>query len=296
MKTFKQFITERRSSELGEEAALRLIEERCSQYLEGLRSGDHGLIYRGMGGGFKYGFVNPTQGKRKSSNTTNYYTEIIDYSWPEQYPDRSKSIICSTSKDHAETYGSLFIVFPFDDAKIAYVDAPDFWFGFPKIKNKAGLHNLKEFNTFMDEFTDSFYRLISVKGGEIMEEDKKKIQSIDSTEKDTLENILTFFDFFDRNIMGIVGLNTYIELLEGIQDKQIVIDVMNNFKESGFDTIKEFVFSLFNPRENNITLVDVDNYKMNISAKREVWTDSRSILVDHDQLKAVNDKFNLNIL
>lgn len=70
--------------------------------------------------------------ERKSANTSNHYTVIIDEALrldDSNHPLRSKSIICANyhNKAHAENYGKLFAVIPFNEAKIGVTSSDDIW-------------------------------------------------------------------------------------------------------------------------------------------------------------------------
>ncbi|VVC05804.1 Uncharacterised protein [uncultured archaeon] len=58
-----------------------------------------------------------TPHKRRSKNTSNYYTMLLSNlpNWKE-YPRRDYSIICTTKPQYAQNYGHLYYVLPFDGA------------------------------------------------------------------------------------------------------------------------------------------------------------------------------------
>lgn len=68
---------------------------------------------------------------RKSRNTENFYTLLIDNSpqWS-KFPKRSNSFVCSSSETTASSYGTCYLVLPFDGAKIAVCPHNDFWSSF----------------------------------------------------------------------------------------------------------------------------------------------------------------------
>lgn len=75
--------------------------------------------------------VDPSKTERKSQNTTNQYTSILD-NHPEMkdWPKRSRSYIASTSRNQASDFkGSEFtyMLIPFDGVKIGFVNEPDLW-------------------------------------------------------------------------------------------------------------------------------------------------------------------------
>ena len=96
-------------------------------------------IYRGMGTSNlnlnwkKPRLIKPGPGRpRKSANTYNYYTLIINNSpdW-KYFPKRE--IICTTESAFAEGYGNVYRVYPKNGAKIGICPEDDIWgskFGF----------------------------------------------------------------------------------------------------------------------------------------------------------------------
>lgn len=86
-------------------------------------------LWRGMSGTGEAYVINPADGSRKSANTWNYYTMIFDHLLPEEFPRRSKSIICGNTANsgYAGSFASnsedgknrgLYAIFPYDDTKI----------------------------------------------------------------------------------------------------------------------------------------------------------------------------------
>jgi hypothetical protein len=110
------------------------IEGRCSDALEACSNGK--MIFRGTRiNTLPVMLVDPSASQRKSANTENYYTLLIDNlpSW-QNYPKRSKSLICSTSRHVAELFsqdndknGGVYIVLPFNGAKIGICPQRDIW-------------------------------------------------------------------------------------------------------------------------------------------------------------------------
>ena len=74
--------------------------------------------------------IDPSLKQRVSVNTHNYYTVLMDNlpSWQE-YPKRSRSLICSTSLYTARGFatGEPYNIFPIDGAKIAVCPRLDIW-------------------------------------------------------------------------------------------------------------------------------------------------------------------------
>lgn len=105
--------------------AVELLNKHCR---ESLATIEHPL-WRGMRNHTKpIVMIDPSTGERRSTNTTNYYTQIMSHSpYFEGWPKRNKSLICSTSIDGAGGYGCLYAIFPFDGAKIAVCPSWDIW-------------------------------------------------------------------------------------------------------------------------------------------------------------------------
>jgi uncharacterized protein YlzI (FlbEa/FlbD family) len=103
------------------------LQEHCSEFL------DNNLttpLYRGSRKGYGIGvkIIDVSVGTRKSENTTNHYTILMDNSkYYKDWPKRSKSLICSTLKSKAGMYGQVFCIIPFNGTKIAITEDEDIW-------------------------------------------------------------------------------------------------------------------------------------------------------------------------
>lgn len=102
---------------------VKLIKEKCDV---------KNYLYRGFEDDGDYYIIDGSKGERVSKNTTNYYTLILDQIFAtgsayKNYPLRSKSIICSTSKKTASHYGNVYVVLPFKGVDIGYIGSDDIW-------------------------------------------------------------------------------------------------------------------------------------------------------------------------
>ena len=125
---FKDYLTEDQyKTETDAQGAWELLNKHCKDALKDLER----PIVRGMkgfDGGF--GVLHGEVGGRKSRNTTNYYTVILDAVLPKEFPKRSGSIICANwqNRSHAAAYGGrLFAIIPFDGVKIGVCPDSDMW-------------------------------------------------------------------------------------------------------------------------------------------------------------------------
>ena len=238
----KQFLLqEGRSKEISEEEAIDLIKKNCQQSLKGTP------IYRGIRTTDLYFSIDPKSGKpRKSANTRNYYTLINDNS-PEwkPYPKRSRSIICSTDADGVGGYGNPYAVFPYDGAKIGVCPKRDYWVSF--------LKTLGEY-TSLDEFNNILYKLINTKA------------NIYGFNDSSYKNIVDSFKTFD------MFMKDSPKLLESIKNDYVMFKDYDPEKI----TFLEYVQKLLSPKPNVFKLKKSGD---KLPKEREVWTDSKSVLV-----------------
>lgn len=131
--TFKQFLSEQNPPEqykrsISGEEVIEILRTKCKDFLAG--SPDRPLV-RGMSGSDESYIVHGEAGGRKSANTTNHYTAILNHTLGKKgYPLRSKSIICGNmeNKEYARGFGdNLFAIIPFDGVKIGVCPTFDLW-------------------------------------------------------------------------------------------------------------------------------------------------------------------------
>lgn len=80
--------------------------------------------------------INPSEHNRHSLDTNNIYTLIMDNSteW-EDFPSRSNSIICTSSKDYASMFGEVYRVIPLNrNAEFGICDTKDIFDAFVGLK------------------------------------------------------------------------------------------------------------------------------------------------------------------
>ncbi len=111
-------------------------------------------VFRGIEGGPAYGYIDPSNFKRESAHTKNYYTLIIDNSdkWSE-YPDRSKSIVCTTGQRAASNYGDTYLVIPEGSPKVGIAPARDIWFSFDQKLREINLSTLSVLNEVIHDLS-----------------------------------------------------------------------------------------------------------------------------------------------
>lgn len=104
---------------------------RCETALDALDNGVR--IYRGVGSEPENIRFKPqmSQGYRKSANTDNYYTLILDHmeSW-KPYPPRSASVIATLDRSYARGYGTPYLLIPEGNPNVGVCASRDFWDSF----------------------------------------------------------------------------------------------------------------------------------------------------------------------
>jgi len=219
------------------------------QYKEAiLKQKDYKQIYRGMKDTGNIIVADGNQLERKSANTENYYTLIIDNSpaWKE-YPKRSKSFICTTEASVADAYASnilgkkaVYKVIPLENQNIAACTRSDFWFSFQRGMKKYGLYdinsaldpNIDDLSSLNDALHRSSEKLI----GKTLDQDTYESfrNGISELEK-RIKNIDTSrLVMNDPNWQLFVGaVKPYLEKMDLIQYLEMVLDPKLNFIEIG---------------------------------------------------------------
>jgi len=225
-------------------------------------------IYRGVYGDEKISLSNfmvydPKAIERKSANTQNFYTWIIDNSpqWKD-FPKRSKSLICATDREIADNFGEvLYRVIPFDNAKIGKCSTSDFWqaFNFP-FKDVDG-HELS-----LDDFN-----------------------SMLSSTYDLLYNDIYFGNCKDKECF-LSNLKKMLKKLNSLSDDEL-LEIRKKYKNPlwiDLEFIKKLprtmkgIQKIFDPKENSIDLYEYNDFKKLHGFETEVWTDSKSLFIQID--------------
>ena len=187
MRLQQYLITEGRSKDIPNYTVDKLLRKNCMDAVNSYRKGNG--IFRGVDGGGQYLFVNPSVGKpRKSRNTQNYYTLMVDNSpkW-KGYPKRSQSLICTTNSDVANSYGNPYAVFPYDGAKIGVCPDVDFWASF----EQTGVTSASAMNQIISElYTEIDNETFMPKTYKDMLKGFKEIDTYYKDKKDVFNSII----------------------------------------------------------------------------------------------------------
>ncbi len=251
----------------------KIIEENCKNF-----SWDDAPILRsvlGLGEGIT--IIDPKKYNRKSRSNKNYYTYLMDHSerWKD-YPKRSKSLICSLTSPM--WLNDLYRVIPFDGAKFGVCSKHDIWYSFNSFQHNIlpFLSNINDLNTFYfknvfddipDDTYESFKKRIDLIG--------EKIKSEKSFKYDIeQEKIIT------RKLMNTVNNHLFVDFFKEIKE----------YYDNG-KTIHDYFDDVLDPIENGFKLLDykeVVNIGEKLELGREIWTDSKCILVSVKYLNENN--------
>jgi len=242
-------IKEIRSKMLTEQEAIDIINKNCSIILDKYKRHPDWKIYRGLKLAGNWIFTDPAKGQPRHSKGRigDYYTLLMDNlpNW-KKYPKRSRSIICTTSQRDAKTYGSVYVVFPFNNANFGVCQDSDIWLGF---KNSIG--NLRIF-----------------------------VRDLKNILETTLSKSNLKFDK-DWNTLT----KAFKESEEYIKSDKIPDTILNSYKQNFHNWIndigngKTYINTFMNymsPSKNKFALTKDPT---NVTRGRELWTDSKCVLV-----------------
>lgn len=237
-----EFLSEGRSKSVNEKKFIQLLNEKCSDAYN-----SKSKIYRGVSNDDDFLYVDPSKSKpRPARNAYNNIYNLIfsnHKTWA-KYPKRDMSIVCSTSEKKAARYNNVYVVYPFDGAKIGVCPEEDLWQSF---KNN--------FDMSLNGVTaDIEYTIDDVVG------------SLDWTL--SYSELIRLFDMIDKNIDNVDKLST----------RQFLKTI--GYLKNGIWTKKKFIDCItdkLNPDKNGFDLKTAGDKLPN---NREVWTDTPCVLVN----------------
>jgi hypothetical protein len=233
--------------------AKQLIQDHCQIIIK-----NNYYIYRGIPNNSKYLFGNAVfDPPRKSANTFNFTTLIIDNSplWA-KYPKRSKSYICSTDKLCAETYGTLYRVYPFDGANIGICPTRDIWWSFRSTLTGTNCQSLDVLNTVLRRI------FLEVLNRDHVDESFVDLKTACADIDAVLAKCNYDFDIFD---------NKYNMLPE------TCFTLLNQLTRNRDSLLQELI-KILDPIKNNFSHIKLTKTKSTpLPFNKEVWTDSPCI-------------------
>ena len=217
-------------------------------------------FYRGLSGNrasVLYG--DSSKGRlRKSANTTNYYTMLFDHILPswKDYPDRSRSWICTSSHYYASGYGSTYYVFPIGNPNLGVCPRRDIWGSFtPRFGSLPG------FNVMLVKIS----KILKVPRGATVERINNLFDKINELSDEYIDDVLCK-KFNDSNY-GNIGNSS--RFMKGFIE----------YRKRGGSFI-DYVDKEMSPSENNFHLISLDEYASNYGLDdNEIWFSGPSYFV-----------------
>jgi hypothetical protein len=250
----RKFINEGRSKSITIEEAVEAIKNKCTDFIK-----NGSIVYRGVDDARDAALiVSPANFERKSRNTSNYYTLLMDNlpAW-KSYPKRSKSIICATDIEYASNMGYAYRVYMFDGSKIGVCPTNDLWESFG-----LDVDSLEIFN-------DCIGMMIN------------KFTDYDDSDIVTYNDLLQLFNKFDEHKSSFnIDRHTFPTFFD--------FKLFEPYFETDVKLI-DFAKEILDPERHKFKLENTKTFK-NVD-HREVWTDGTSILLNNKIAKDAMESF-----
>lgn len=248
-----QYDTKGRTKKLEFDDAVKTVYSKCMKSWKNWDTNREGLFRGNVSLDSTFAYVEPSKFNRKSANTTNHYTLILDNmkKW-KKFPDRSKSIVCSNHW-HGSYGGNKYLVLPFDGSRIGKASTPDLWGSFEKTLKM----DLDTFNIYLDRG----YK-------EIMNK-PLKVDSYQQLMKDLDAMWNKFLTLSEIQKGKIMAHNKVFHYMHG---------------EGGYTGFDEYFNDVFDPARAGFDLMKAGDKYGTVggagSNKRECWTDGNCVLID----------------
>lgn len=275
MKTFKQFLLEAsvgegiKYTELTEDEVIEELRKHCSKSLKLGAQFWRGLTDKAPR---NYSIADLSLTERRSENTTNFYTIILD-NHPEmkKFPKRSKSLIFTSSASIAHGYGDVYAVFPYDTSMLGECPKSDMWSTQVSISDSVSTR-IESLNYFWT----AFFSAVGVRSAEVT---------------------FASFETADQKLKGddpeyLGALKIFLDRLKSDFDYRFTeLDykkLESKLKKNFLDT----VFEMYSLEYTNFQLVkpytEADN-------NREYWCSGKVILIKQSLVDDILEKCNENI-
>lgn len=273
-----------RSESLNFQEAKKIYKQNCKKHTPQSQE-----IYRGTSSSsYSYGYINPSNYNRSSTGSVgNHHTLLMDNlsSWKD-YPERSKSIVCSMSKRVARRYGSVYVVIPYDNEKVGIAPEYDIWQSFEK-----GIEKYLPFfvSTWLTGFNKVLNFLFVIYKG--VERNTNGLSD---------DNFLKFWKQIEQISKNIDDIFNKIKKMKNDEEYRTNFSLSGKFSNSRyfnstFRSVKTIVEENINLK-NRIKKAfdpDVNNFKLKKYGKvfytedkdNEVWISGPCLLIKHSEYK-----------
>lgn len=262
MSKFYQYINESygisRVEPISESDAKDSIRYNCK------KSAENTPIYRGVksfGNPFGFGNSENMEELRKSANTANYYTLIIDNSkeWS-SFPKRSKSFVCTTNIKYAGNYGNIYRVVPFDGTSIGVCPKGDIWDSFPRIESLSTINDV-----------------ISL-AASMLDLDIKKMQNDYKYLLKSLDKIGE--DYWNAREKG--SEPNWLKM-----QSFTIIPFFKKFDKSGMK-FSDYFISALSPKQNKFKLIKAGN---KVPTSKEIWFQGKAVFIKLEQANEIASNY-----
>ena len=207
---------------------------------------------------------------RKSANTQNYYTLIVDNDprWKE-YPKRGKSFICSTASYIADAYGVIGLVIPFDNANVGICPEEDYWLSFK--------------TSFMDlQIADAFEGLDTLNDFANM-----LLQAHDLSSA----NVQTISEL--KAIFSKITFDSTQKIINNSDDKYVKKQAENYSdqieKLKKFDSLYDMYYEVLSPTKNKFKQSKASSIK-NLGNETEIFIEGKCLFLTNNFYNDLNDE------
>lgn len=204
------------------------------------------------------------QKNRKSANTLNFYTPIINEhpSWKD-FPKRN--VICTLNNTYADYYGVVFKIFPKNGTKIGICPSEDVWGSFSQINRK--------FSEGIEELLCLFMEVLGYNCSKFKQIEISSLSGV----KRFCEKIENYVVQFSQKDLDDIKKNKYDK--NKIYSKGALMEFNRKFSIEDFRKGKKLFDFIVNDyiTPNRFKVADIASLKSN--GKSEVWFDSEYIAI-----------------
>lgn len=214
-------------------------------------------LYRGMkntdGGAF---IIEGEKGTRVGTHDTNHYTLIIDHMLKQgNHPLRSKATIVTNNRTVANTYGTLFAIFPYDDVQIGMLPTSDLWNVDIRIGTKR--YPLIGLSDFFAKYS---------KNPKTYDDIVDDLSKILEKERDSIE------DYDEKN------------LYKMFYDDYLAMKIMPFSKADKKDVVDKVLIQAFDPdKAMNVKFGTLD--QLDITNSHEFWFSGKCVAIELEEYK-----------
>lgn len=230
-----------------------------------------------------YGIVRPKKAvrKRKSRNTENYYTLILDNSdnWG-RYPKRSESVVASVNDNVLKEY----LVIPKIGAEIGIAPARDIWEAFDGIES---LDN--DFNKPLIKLSQFAFGGDYILPENNIQKFKREILRLDEKIKKGVgyEKIINNLSDDVKDELKVRDDGQEYLTNKGLKQKSL-LDFLKFYVNSSHSNLFDYISYLLDPENNGFELKKY-NKNFHVDGRKEVWTDAPCLLINMDNLDILDN-------